>query len=497
MRNIQKHPEETTGIALDKPVLWESAIMPGRKVAVSVRDVQLLFRSRHGAPGIDTARQFLLYCAGYGVDPRTKEAYLIPFEVEYNGRKYVKWEMGLAYQIYLKLAVKGGEILGYTIKPDPSEWPREYPGDDFQATIIIRRKPPLDPLHYTAYLGSVVKRYKDRIGGSWSEDRVGWHHMFQVTLLRRAFRIATGLTGYAPEEFGVASGEPTPEYRDIAEQVEFAPMPSLAQTADTTTAGGGAEYSEPMTVSPAEAPQPSQETAEGADMGGNPSPPPNAAQSENTGEIEGAEDAPTVCPNCGKPLKERTGKYGRFLGCSGYPKCRYVYDLEGDAKKPENASSTPSDESKQGKTGGSPPPAESDAPADAEGAEQGSVWDAVAETFGEDSAVVENAEAEQPETPNEGVESPQKGASSESGAETPQETQESEGSDEDPFPDLNDPTLRQMVGHALRDATEANPKRAMDWLAKRFKKKAVGQLDRSELLQAAQELGLVGGEKSA
>ena len=33
---------------------------------------------------------------------------------------------------------------------------------------------------------------------------------------------------------------------------------------------------------------------------------------------------PGTCPLCGKPLRERHGPYGPFLGCSGYPQCRYV-----------------------------------------------------------------------------------------------------------------------------------------------------------------------------
>ena len=31
-----------------------------------------------------------------------------------------------------------------------------------------------------------------------------------------------------------------------------------------------------------------------------------------------------ACPQCGAPLKHRTGKYGSFLGCSNYPRCRYT-----------------------------------------------------------------------------------------------------------------------------------------------------------------------------
>jgi len=31
-----------------------------------------------------------------------------------------------------------------------------------------------------------------------------------------------------------------------------------------------------------------------------------------------------MCPECGEPLLIRHGRYGKFIGCSGYPKCRYT-----------------------------------------------------------------------------------------------------------------------------------------------------------------------------
>ena len=34
-----------------------------------------------------------------------------------------------------------------------------------------------------------------------------------------------------------------------------------------------------------------------------------------------------VCPRCGSKLVQRNGKYGSFMGCSAYPKCRYTRDL--------------------------------------------------------------------------------------------------------------------------------------------------------------------------
>jgi len=39
-----------------------------------------------------------------------------------------------------------------------------------------------------------------------------------------------------------------------------------------------------------------------------------------------------ACPECGKPLLERWGRYGRFLACSGYPECKYTQDLNGNGR---------------------------------------------------------------------------------------------------------------------------------------------------------------------
>lgn len=33
---------------------------------------------------------------------------------------------------------------------------------------------------------------------------------------------------------------------------------------------------------------------------------------------------PTLCPECGGKLRERRGTYGKFWGCSNYPRCRYI-----------------------------------------------------------------------------------------------------------------------------------------------------------------------------
>ncbi len=31
-----------------------------------------------------------------------------------------------------------------------------------------------------------------------------------------------------------------------------------------------------------------------------------------------------ICPKCGGMLRKINGKYGKFLGCSNYPKCRFT-----------------------------------------------------------------------------------------------------------------------------------------------------------------------------
>ena len=31
-----------------------------------------------------------------------------------------------------------------------------------------------------------------------------------------------------------------------------------------------------------------------------------------------------ICPKCGNKLVEKTGKYGNFIGCSNFPKCKYT-----------------------------------------------------------------------------------------------------------------------------------------------------------------------------
>jgi DNA topoisomerase I len=37
-----------------------------------------------------------------------------------------------------------------------------------------------------------------------------------------------------------------------------------------------------------------------------------------------------ACPECGEPLLEKWGRFGKFLACSGYPECKYTKDLGGE-----------------------------------------------------------------------------------------------------------------------------------------------------------------------
>ena len=46
------------------------------------------------------------------------------------------------------------------------------------------------------------------------------------------------------------------------------------------------------------------------------------------------EEVGRVCPECGKPLIKRKSRFGNFfIGCSGYPKCKYLEAIEGEKPK--------------------------------------------------------------------------------------------------------------------------------------------------------------------
>ena len=35
-----------------------------------------------------------------------------------------------------------------------------------------------------------------------------------------------------------------------------------------------------------------------------------------------------VCPNCGKPMKIKSGRYGPFWACTGYPECKTIESIK-------------------------------------------------------------------------------------------------------------------------------------------------------------------------
>jgi DNA topoisomerase-1 len=59
----------------------------------------------------------------------------------------------------------------------------------------------------------------------------------------------------------------------------------------------------------------------------------NAAKNDK-GEIVADETPATdeVCELCGKPMAVKRGRYGQFLGCTGYPDCRNIKKIGKDGK---------------------------------------------------------------------------------------------------------------------------------------------------------------------
>ncbi len=45
------------------------------------------------------------------------------------------------------------------------------------------------------------------------------------------------------------------------------------------------------------------------------------------------EETDEICPECGKPMAIKLGKYGKFLACTGYPECKVAKPLNGDAEQ--------------------------------------------------------------------------------------------------------------------------------------------------------------------
>ena len=50
-------------------------------------------------------------------------------------------------------------------------------------------------------------------------------------------------------------------------------------------------------------------------------------------EKAGPEETGETCPECGSPLVIRKGKYGEFVACSNYPKCKYIKKEQKETKE--------------------------------------------------------------------------------------------------------------------------------------------------------------------
>lgn len=65
-------------------------------------------------------------------------------------------------------------------------------------------------------------------------------------------------------------------------------------------------------------------------------------------------DEPTdeICPNCGRPMVIKTGRFGRFISCSGYPECKTSKPIVKDtgAKCPKDGGAILERRSKKGRT---------------------------------------------------------------------------------------------------------------------------------------------------
>ncbi|MCH5160465.1 MAG: type I DNA topoisomerase [Clostridiales bacterium] len=64
----------------------------------------------------------------------------------------------------------------------------------------------------------------------------------------------------------------------------------------------------------------------------------NLDEDGNIAEPEPVEVSDTVCEKCGAKMVVKTGKYGKFLACPNYPKCKNIVSLD---KKPEEVDDRP------------------------------------------------------------------------------------------------------------------------------------------------------------
>jgi DNA topoisomerase-1 len=58
----------------------------------------------------------------------------------------------------------------------------------------------------------------------------------------------------------------------------------------------------------------------------------NYAGAQDKGEDSKPETTDEKCPKCGKPMVVRRGRFGQFLACSGFPKCKATKKIETSAE---------------------------------------------------------------------------------------------------------------------------------------------------------------------
>ncbi len=61
------------------------------------------------------------------------------------------------------------------------------------------------------------------------------------------------------------------------------------------------------------------------------------AEAAEKSSEDASQEPARPCPKCGKPLVARQGKRGRFVGCSGFPKCRHTEPVEEEASREDSA----------------------------------------------------------------------------------------------------------------------------------------------------------------
>ena len=64
-------------------------------------------------------------------------------------------------------------------------------------------------------------------------------------------------------------------------------------------------------------------------------PPPPGFAWTRTGRpvVETWPEEPLTCPDCGSEVMLKTGRFGPYFGCTGYPKCSFIANMRGAAKK--------------------------------------------------------------------------------------------------------------------------------------------------------------------